>query len=175
MAENPENAKDNEEEASSVVDKPVDETSPVKEKESESIGGNKDDIEEEDTNEKTETECQEDAGDVESSEKKKGDNHENGGDEVVTVDDEGGDDERVPTKTIPDSVFFESVSEEEKQYYGENPISADKIEMMKVQCTACFKQVFELSFCFSIQYSVLNCTACFKQVQLKYLQKEQRT
>ena len=72
MAENTENAKDNEEEASS--DKPVDQTSPVKEKESESIGSNKDDIEEEDTNEKTETECQEDAGDVESSVKKKSDN-----------------------------------------------------------------------------------------------------
>ena len=60
-------------------------------------------------------------------------------DEVVTLDDEG--DERVPTKTIPDPVFYESVSEEEKQYYEENPISGDKIELMKVQCTACFKQV----------------------------------
>ena len=92
----------------------------------------------EDYNEKTDTECQEDTGDVESSEKK---TVENGGEEVVTLDDEGGDEERVPTKTIPDSVFFESVSEEEKQYYEENPISADKIELMKVQCTACFKQV----------------------------------
>ena len=78
---------------------------------------------------------------MESSEKKTDDNHENGGEEVVTLDDEGGDEERVPTKTIPDPVFFESVSEEEKQYYEENPISADKIELMKVQCTACFKQV----------------------------------
>ena len=141
MAENVENAKDAEEEVSSVADKSIDETSPVKEKENESMGSNKKEIEEEDANDKTETECQEDTGDVESSEKKTDDNHENGVEEVVTLDDEGGDEERVPTKTIPDSVFFESVSEEEKQYYGKNPISADKIELMKVQCTACFKQV----------------------------------
>ena len=138
MAENVENAKDSED---ASTDKPVNETSTIKENESESIGSNKGEIEEEDSNEKTETECREDTGDVESSEKKTGDNQENGGEEVVTLDDEGGDDERVPTKTIPDSVFFESVSEEEKQYYEENPISADKIELMKVQCTACFKQV----------------------------------
>ena len=135
MAENVENAKDSED---TSTEKPVDETSTIKENENESIDGNKGEIEEEDSNEKTETECQEDTGSVESSEKK---TVENGGEEVVTLDDEGGDEERVPTKTIPDSVFFESVSEEEKQYYEENPISADKIELMKVQCTACFKQV----------------------------------
>ena len=134
MAENVENAKDTE-------DKPVDEAPSVKESESESIGSNKEEIAEEGANEKTETECQEDTGDVESCEKKTDDDHENEGEEVVTLDDEGGDDERVPTKTIPDSVFFERVSEEEKEYYGENPIAADKIELMKVQCTACFKQV----------------------------------
>jgi len=135
MAENVDNAKDTEE-ASCVTDKAVD-----KEKESEPISSNKEEIDEECTNEKTESECQEDSGEVESCEKKTDDNHENGGEEVVTLDDEGGDEERVPTKTIPDPVFFESVSEEEKQYYEENPISADKIELMKVQCTACFKQV----------------------------------
>ena len=135
MAENVDNAKDTEE-ASCVTDKAVD-----KEKESEPISGNKEEIDEEGTNENTESECQKDTGEVESSEKKTDDNHENGGEEVVTLDDEGGDEERVPTKTIPDPVFFESVSEEEKQYYEENPISADKIELMKVQCTACFKQV----------------------------------
>ena len=135
MAENVENAKDSED---TSTEKPVDETSTIKENESESIDSNKGEIEEKGSNEKTETECQEDTGHVESSEKK---TVENGGEEVVTLDDEGGDDERVPTKTIPDSVFFESVSEEEKQYYEENPISADKIELMKVQCTACFKQV----------------------------------
>ena len=126
-----ENAKDTED---TSTDKPVDETSTIKENESESLDSNKGEIEEEDSNEKAEAE----SGDVESPEKK---TVENGGEEVVTLDDEGGDDERVPTKTIPDSVFFESVSEEEKQYYEENPISADKIELMKVQCTACFKQV----------------------------------
>ena len=131
MAENVENAKDSED---TSTDKPVDETSTIKENESESLDSNKGEIEEEDSNEKAEAE----SGDVESPEKK---TVENGGEEVVTLDDEGGDDERVPTKTIPDSVFFESVSEEEKQYYEENPISADKIELMKVQCTACFKQV----------------------------------
>ena len=131
MAENVENAKDSED---TSTEKPVDETSTIKENESESLDSNKGEIEEEDSNEKAEAE----SGDVESPEKK---TVENGGEEVVTLDDEGGDDERVPTKTIPDSVFFESVSEEEKQYYEENPISADKIELMKVQCTACFKQV----------------------------------
>ena len=131
MAENVENAKDSED---TSTEKLVDETSTIKENESESLDSNKGEIEEEDSNEKAEAE----SGDVESPEKK---TVENGGEEVVTLDDEGGDDERVPTKTIPDSVFFESVSEEEKQYYEENPISADKIELMKVQCTACFKQV----------------------------------
>ena len=131
MAENVENTKDSED---TSTEKPVDETSTIKENESESLDSNKGEIEEEDSNEKAEAET----GDVESPEKK---TVENGGEEVVTLDDEGEDDERVPTKTIPDSVFFESVSEEEKQYYEENPISADKIELMKVQCTACFKQV----------------------------------
>ena len=138
MAENVESGKDTED-ASSATAKPVSEAPSIKENGSEAISRNKEDIEEERANEKTETECQEGTDDVESSEKKKDDGHENGGDEVVTLDDEG--DERVPTKTIPDSVFYESVSEEEKQYYGENPISGDKIELMKVQCTACFKQV----------------------------------
>ena len=131
MAENVENAKETED-ASSATDKPVDKAPLVKESESES-SSNK----EEGADEKTE--CQENT--VDKEEKKTDGNHENGGEEVVTLDDEGGDDERVPTKTIPDSVFFESVSEEEKQYYEENPISADKIELLKVQCTACFKQV----------------------------------
>ena len=68
---------------------------------------------------------------------KEGGPQEDGGEDVVTLDDEGA----VPVKTIPDSVFFENVSDEEKQYYEDNPISPDKIELLKVQCTACFKQV----------------------------------
>ena len=138
MDENDENGKDIED-ASGGADKVVDTTSTFVEDERESKDSNNGEIEEEDANEKTETE----SGDVESSEKKTGAIEENGGEEVVTLDDEGGDDERVPTKTIPDPLFFESVSEEEKQYYEENPISADKIELMKVQCTACFKQVHQ--------------------------------
>ena len=136
MDENDENGKDIED-ASGGADKVVDTTSTFVEDERESKDSNNGEIEEEDANEKTES------GDVESSEKKTGAIEENGGEEVVTLDDEGGDDERVPTKTIPDPLFFESVSEQEKQYYEENPISADKIELMKVQCTACFKQVHQ--------------------------------
>ena len=135
MAENVENGKDTED-ASNAADKSADEALSVKENGSESTSSNMEDFGEEVANE---TESQEDGDGVESIEKKKDDSHENGGDEVVTLDDEG--DERVPTKTIPDSVFYESVSEEEKQYYEENPISVEKIEGMKMQCTACFKQV----------------------------------
>ena len=136
MDEDDENGKDIKD-ASGGADKAVDTTSTFVEDERESKDSNNGEIEEEDANEKTES------GDVESSEKKTGAIEENGGEEVVTLDDEGGDDERVATKTIPDPLFFESVSEEEKQYYEENPISADKIELMKVQCTACFKQVHQ--------------------------------
>ena len=35
--------------------------------------------------------------------------------DVITVDDAG--DNVIPSKTVPDVVFFESVSEEEKKYY----------------------------------------------------------
>lgn len=67
--------------------------------------------------------------------------HDDGDDDVVTLEDDGG---KIPTVTIPDVVFFDSVSEEEKKYYEENIILPSKIESMKMQCTACFKQVNHL-------------------------------
>jgi len=56
------------------------------------------------------------------------------------VDDDEGE-ENIPSITIPDVVFFDMVSEEEKKYYEDNPIPLDKVEDMKIQCTACWKQV----------------------------------
>ena len=121
MAENVENAKDPE-------DAP--ESSSPKESESDSNNANGEAIEEKVVNGRVEVEtC--------DTEKTKEVPQEDGGEDVVTLDDEGA----VPVKTIPDSVFFENVSDEEKQYYEDNPISPDKIELLKVQCTACFKQV----------------------------------
>ena len=121
MAENVENAKDPE-------DAP--ESSSPKESESDSNNANGEAIEEKVVNGRVEVEtC--------DTEKTKEGPQEDGGEDVVTLDDEGA----VPVKTIPDSVFFENVSDEEKQYYEDNPISPDKIELLKVQCTACFKQV----------------------------------
>jgi len=52
------------------------------------------------------------------------------GDDVVTVDDDEGE-ENIPSVTIPDVVFFDSVSDEEKKYYEDNPIPLDKVEDMK--------------------------------------------
>ena len=121
MAENVENAKDPE-------DAP--ESSSPKESESDSNNANREAVEEKVVNGGVEVEtC--------DTEKTKEGPQEDGGEDVVTLDDEGA----VPVKTIPDSVFFENVSDEEKQYYEDNPISPDKIELLKVQCTACFKQV----------------------------------
>ena len=121
MAENVENAKDPE-------DAP--ESSSPKERESDSNKTSREAIEEKVVNGGLEVEtC--------DREKTKDGPQEDAGEDVVTLDDEGA----VPVKTIPDSVFFENVSDEEKQYYEDNPISPDKIELLKVQCTACFKQV----------------------------------
>ena len=121
MAENVENAKDPE-------DAP--ESSSPKESESDSNNANGEAIEEKVVNGRVVVEtC--------DTEKTKEVPQEDGGEDVVTLDDEGA----VPVKTIPDSVFFENVSDEEKQYYEDNNISPDKIELLKVQCTACFKQV----------------------------------
>ena len=68
--------------------------------------------------------------------------------EVVTLEDDGGD--AVPSVTVPDVVFFDNVSEEEKKFFEDNMISADKVEDMKVQCTACFKQVGDIRIIISL-------------------------
>ena len=59
--------------------------------------------------------------------------------DVITVDDKGED---IPSKTVPDTVFFDSVSEEEKKYYEEKSPSQQSLETMSIQCTACWKQVY---------------------------------
>ena len=130
MAENVENAKDPEDASGAGVEAPSDKSSSSETSESDSNNANGEAIEEKVVNGGVEAEtC--------DTEKTKEGPQEDGGEDVVTLDDEGA----VPVKTIPDSVFFENVSDEEKQYYEDNPISPDKIELLKVQCTACFKQV----------------------------------
>ena len=131
MAENVENAKDAEDAPGAGVEAPSDKSSSSEKSESDFNKANGDAIiEEKVVNGGLEVEtC--------DTEKTKEGPQEDGGEDVVTLDDEGA----VPVKTIPDSVFFENVSDEEKQYYEDNPISPDKIELLKVQCTACFKQV----------------------------------
>ena len=130
MAENVENAKDPEDASGAGVEAPSDKSSSSKKSESDSNNTTGEAIEEKVVNGGVEVEtC--------DTEKTKDGPQEDGGEDVVTLDDEGA----VPVKTIPDSVFFENVSDEEKQYYEDNPISPDKIELLKVQCTACFKQV----------------------------------
>lgn len=59
--------------------------------------------------------------------------------EVITVDDTNDGD--VPSKTVPDVVFYDNVTEEEKKYYDENGPTMDSVETMNIQCTACWKQV----------------------------------
>ena len=130
MAENVENAKDPEDAPGAGVEPPSDKSSSSQKSESDFNKANGEAIEEKVVNGVVEVEtC--------DTEKTKEGPQEDAGEDVVTLDDEGA----VPVKTIPDSVFFENVSNEEKQYYEDNPISPDKIELLKVQCTACFKQV----------------------------------
>lgn len=59
--------------------------------------------------------------------------------DVITVEDAG--DNAIPSKTVPDVVFFDSVSEEEKKYYEDNAPSQSKLETLNINCTACWKQV----------------------------------
>jgi hypothetical protein len=59
--------------------------------------------------------------------------------EVITIDDSKEPD--VAKKTVPDLEFFDGVSEAEKDYYREHRQAPDKVELMKIQCTACWKQV----------------------------------
>ena len=60
--------------------------------------------------------------------------------DVITVEDTG--EGNVPSQTVPDVVFYDEVSEEEKQYYSAHLQKAKTgLEMSTVQCTACWKQV----------------------------------
>merc|ERR1711892_1374612 len=59
--------------------------------------------------------------------------------EVITVDDTNDGD--IPSKTVPDVVFYDNVTEEEKKFYEENGPTVESVETMNIQCTACWKQV----------------------------------
>jgi hypothetical protein len=61
------------------------------------------------------------------------------GSDVITIDD--GKEPDVVKKTISDADFFEAVSGEEKEFYRAHRHEPDEVQLMKIQCTACWKQV----------------------------------
>ena len=78
--------------------------------------------------------------------------------DVITVEDTG--ENALPSKTIPDAVFFDSVSEEEKQYYEDNSLSQAKLETFNVRCTACWKQVNHHVMNSVMRHPVLGVAIC---------------
>ena len=78
--------------------------------------------------------------------------------DVITVEDTG--ENALPSKTIPDAVFFASVSEEEKQYYEDNSLSQAKLETFNVRCTACWKQVNHHVMNSVMRHPVLGVAIC---------------
>ena len=77
--------------------------------------------------------------------------------DVITVDDKGED---IPSKTIPDNVFFENVSEEEKKFYEDKCPSQQSLETMNIQCTACWKQVNHHIMNSVMRHPVLGVAIC---------------
>jgi len=77
--------------------------------------------------------------------------------DVITVDDKGED---IPSKTIPDTVFFENVSEEEKKFYEDKCPSQQSLETMNIQCTACWKQVNHHIMNSVMRHPVLGVAIC---------------
>jgi hypothetical protein len=61
------------------------------------------------------------------------------GSDVITIDD--GKEPDIVKKTISDADFFEAVSGEEKEFYRAHRHEPDEVQLMKIQCTACWKQV----------------------------------
>ena len=64
--------------------------------------------------------------------------------DVITIDDSKEPEDEVAQKkrvTVPDAEFFAGVSDPEKEYYREHRLAPDQVEVLKVQCTACWKQV----------------------------------
>jgi len=45
------------------------------------------------------------------------------------------------SKTISDAIFFENISQDEKDFYAEEGQKPEDIGEMSIQCTACWKQV----------------------------------
>ena len=78
--------------------------------------------------------------------------------DVITVEDVG--DNAIPSKTIPDVVFFDSVSEEEKNYYEEHSPSQSKLETININCTACWKQVNHHVMNNLVRHPVLGVAVC---------------
>jgi len=82
--------------------------------------------------------------------------------DIITVEDKGED--NLPSKTISDTVFFDSVSEEEKQYYEEKAPSQQSLETMNINCTACWKQVNHHLVNTVMRHPILGvavCKTCF--------------
>ena len=82
--------------------------------------------------------------------------------DIITVEDKGED--NLPSKTISDVVFFDSVSEEEKQYYEEKAPSQQSLETMNINCTACWKQVNHHLVNTVMRHPILGvavCKTCF--------------
>jgi hypothetical protein len=61
------------------------------------------------------------------------------GSDVITIDD--GKEPDIVKKTVSDADFFEAVSGEEKEFYRAHRHEPDEVQLMKIQCTACWKQV----------------------------------
>lgn len=78
--------------------------------------------------------------------------------EVITVDDSN--DGNVPSKTVPDVVFYDNVSEEEKKFYEENGPTVESVEKMNIQCTACWKQVNHLIMNNIMRHPELGVAVC---------------
>jgi len=59
--------------------------------------------------------------------------------DVITIDD--GKESDISKKTISDADFFGAVTDEEKEFYRTHRHEPDEVQLMKIQCTACWKQV----------------------------------
>ena len=79
-------------------------------------------------------------------------------DDVITVEDSG--ENVLPSKTISDADFYDSVSEEEKQYYEKNSLPQSKLESHDVRCTACWKQVNHHIMNNVVRHPVLGVAIC---------------
>ena len=59
--------------------------------------------------------------------------------DVITIDD--GRESDIVKRTVSDAEFFGAVSETEQEFYRTHRQEPDEVQLMKIQCTACWKQV----------------------------------